>query len=68
MVQLLIFLCLFVMMFDTYPFRVGLMGLLASQFSLTFAANVFYVLLTAIVYGFRVVSSQLMPSSAPQCQ
>ncbi|CAM9513658.1 unnamed protein product, partial [Choristocarpus tenellus] len=55
-IQASIFLSLFVMMFDTYPFRVGLMGMLISQYLSVYAINATYFLMTAFIYGYRVVS------------
>lgn len=42
-------------MFETYPFRVGLMGMLTSQYLTVYAVNVVYFLMTAFIYGYRVV-------------
>lgn len=55
MVQVGIFASLFLMMFETYPFRVGLMGMLTSQYLAVYAINVVYLVMTACVYGYRVV-------------
>lgn len=55
-VQAGIFASLFLMMFETYPFRVGLMGLLTSKYLSVYAINVVYFLMTVFVYGYRVVS------------
>ena len=46
---------LFLMMFETYPFRVGLMGMLTKQYLTVYAINVIYFFMTASVYGYRVV-------------
>lgn len=43
------------MMFETYPFRVGLMGMLTSQYLTVYVINVLYFVTTACVYGYRVV-------------
>lgn len=51
-----IFASLFLMMFETYPFRVGLMGMLTSQYLSVYAINVVYFLMTVFIYGYRVVS------------
>ncbi|CAM9544287.1 unnamed protein product [Phaeothamnion confervicola] len=53
-VQVAIPLSVFIMMFETYPFRVGLMGLLVAQYRRVYAVNAVYVVLTAAVYAFRV--------------
>lgn len=58
MVQAGIFASLFLMMFETYPFRVGLMGMLTSQYLSVYAINVVYFLMTTFVYGYRVVRGQ----------
>lgn len=55
MIQVGIFASLFLMMFETYPFRVGLMGMLTSQYLAVYAINVVYLLMTVFVYGYRVV-------------
>ncbi len=47
------------MMFETYPFRVGLMGMLTSQYLTVYVINVLYFIMTACVYGYRVVSGLL---------
>lgn len=47
---------LFLMMFETYPFRVGLMGMLTSQYLTVYVINVLYFITTACIYGYRVVS------------
>lgn len=44
------------MMFETYPFRVGLMGMLTSQYLTVYVINILYFITTACVYGYRVVS------------
>ncbi|CAM9961592.1 unnamed protein product [Chrysoparadoxa australica] len=54
LVQVAIFLQLFVMMFDTYPFRVGLMGLLATQYKKVYLINTVYVFYTAALHSYRV--------------
>lgn len=54
-VQVGVFASLFLMMFETYPFRVGLMGMLTSQYLTVYAINIAYLLITAFVYGYRVV-------------
>ena len=46
------------MMFETYPFRVGLMGMLTSQYLTVYVINVLYFITTACVYGYRVVSNK----------
>lgn len=46
------------MMFETYPFRVGLMGMLTSQYLTVYVINVLYFIATACVYGYRVVSDK----------
>ncbi|CAM9701068.1 unnamed protein product, partial [Ectocarpus sp. 13 AM-2016] len=50
------FACLFLMMFETYPFRVGLMGMLTSQYLTVYVINVLYFVATACVYGYRVAA------------
>ncbi|CAM9294831.1 unnamed protein product [Ectocarpus sp. 8 AP-2014] len=50
------FACLFLMMFETYPFRVGLMGMLTSQYLTVYVINVLYFVTTACVYGYRVAA------------
>ncbi|CAN0304667.1 unnamed protein product [Discosporangium mesarthrocarpum] len=55
-IQVSVFLSLFLIMFDTYPFRVGLMGMLMSQYLSVYAINMFYIFMTACIYGYRVVS------------
>lgn len=54
LVQICISLTLFVIMFDTYPFRVGLMGLLMNKFKSVFAVNLVYFIMTAGVYSYRL--------------
>lgn len=46
------------MMFETYPFRVGLMGMLTSQYLTVYVINVLYFITTACIYGYRVVSER----------
>lgn len=58
-VQVGIFGSLFLMMFETYPFRVGLMGMLTSQYLTVYVINVLYFITTACVYGYRVVRNEI---------
>lgn len=58
-----IFGSLFLMMFETYPFRVGLMGMLTKQYLSVYAINVVYFFMTASIYGYRVVRPP--PSEPP---
>ena len=59
LVQVGVFASLFVIMFETYPFRVGLMGMLTSKYLAVYAINMVYILMTASVYGYRVVRNML---------
>jgi hypothetical protein len=52
------FLTLFLMMGDTYLFRVGLLGVLARQFAWTLALHPFYLLYTILLSMYRVQSMQ----------
>lgn len=54
-VQVGTFASLFLMMFETYPFRVGLMGMLTSQYLTVYIINVVYFITTGCVYGYRLV-------------
>lgn len=54
-VQVGTFASLFLMMFETYPFRVGLMGMLTSQYLTVYIINILYFITTTFVYGYRVV-------------
>lgn len=56
-VQVGVFASLFLMMFETYPFRVGLMGMLTSQYLKVYVINVVYFIMTVCVYGYRLVRS-----------
>lgn len=55
-IQTGIFASLFLVMFETYPFRVGLMGMLMSQYLSVSVVNVGYFFMTTVIYGYRVVS------------
>lgn len=55
MVQVGTFASLFLMMFETYPFRVGLMGMLTSQYLTVYVINIVYFIMTVCVYGYRLV-------------
>ena len=56
LVQVATLLGLFVMMFDTWPFQLRLMGLLAVHYKWVCAANFMYILATALLYGYRLGS------------
>lgn len=56
-VQIGVFVSLFLAMFDTYPLRVGLAGMLTSRYLTVCVINVIYFLMTATVYGYRAVRS-----------
>lgn len=53
-VQVSIFLTLFLMMGDTYLFRVGLLGVLAKQFLGVLLLHPFYIGYTMLLGGYRV--------------
>jgi len=53
-IQISIFLTLFLMMGDTYLFRVGLLGVLAKQFMGVLLLHPFYVAYTMALGGYRV--------------
>lgn len=57
MVQIGVFVSLFLVMFDTYPLRVGLAEMLTSKYLTVCTINAIYFLMTATVYGYRAVSS-----------
>lgn len=57
MVQVGVFVSLFLVMFDTYPLRVGLAEMLTSKYLTVCIVNVIYFLMTAMIYGYRAVSS-----------
>lgn len=64
-VQVGTFASLFLMMFETYPFRVGLMGMLTSQYLTVYIINVVYFITTVCVYGYRVVRDP--PDQSVRC-
>jgi len=53
-VQISIFLTLFLMMGDTYLFRVGLLGVLSKQFPTVLFLHPFYITYTLLLGGYRV--------------
>mmetsp|Transcript_17074 Transcript_17074/g.35159 ORF Transcript_17074/g.35159 Transcript_17074/m.35159 type:complete len:202 (+) Transcript_17074:57-662(+) len=53
-VQISTFLVLFLMMGDTYLFRVGLLGVLAKQFTGVLLIHPFYIAYTMFIGGYRV--------------
>ena len=55
-VQICIFLTLFLMLCDTYLFRVGLLGVLFSHFRLVLILHPIYLTITLLTDGYRVVS------------
>jgi Transmembrane protein 138 len=54
LLQVAVLLSLFVMMFDTWPFKAGLMGLLVDQYKWVCAVSAAYMLATAVLYGYRL--------------
>jgi Transmembrane protein 138 len=54
LLQVAVLLGLFVMMFDTWPFKAGLMGLLVDQYKWVCAVSAAYMLATAVLYGYRL--------------
>jgi len=53
-IQISTFLTLFLMMCDTYLFRVGLLGVLAKQFTWVLLSHPAYIAFTMIIGGYRV--------------
>jgi hypothetical protein len=53
-IQISIFLTLFLMMCDTYLFRVGLLGILAKQFKFVLFVHPLYIICGAALGGYRV--------------
>ena len=54
-IQICTFLVLFLMMCDTYLFRVGLLGVLAKQFTMVLLSHPAYIAFTMFIGGYRVI-------------
>lgn len=57
--QISTFLCLFLLLCDTFPFQIGLLGALSKRFSIVLWLHLIYFGMTCLVSGLRLVRFSL---------